>query len=365
MEEKTLKEILSAFNLDGELYSYSIVTNGNINSTIHVMVKNDETIGDFIIQKINHFVFKKPFEVMENISNVTNHIKNEMKKSNVDTERKVLNFYPTKNGEYCYKDSNGNYWRICEFVNDTITFNTTEDLKVLEETGKAFGTFQKYLDKFPAEKLNITIPHFHNTVNRYELFDKSVSDNIANRVNLVQKEIQEYNELKELATKMYKMQKEGKLKLRVTHNDTKCNNVLFDKDTKNYLCVIDLDTVMPGLVGFDFGDAIRFGASTAKEDEIDLEKVKIDLKKFEAFTKGFVSTFSDLLTQNEKQTLALGSITMTIECGLRFLTDYLNGDTYFKTNYPEHNIDRARCQLKLAKDMINHYDEMIEIVNKF
>ena len=182
------------------------------------------------------------------------------------------------------------------------------------------------------------------------------------RVKYVKNEIQEFLALEQIATKMYKMQKQGTLNLRVTHNDTKCNNVLFDEETHKYLCVIDLDTIMPGLVGFDFGDAVRFAANTSTEDETDLDKVQLDFDKFEALTKGFLSRVSNSLTKEEKQTLVLGAITMTVECGLRFLTDYIDGDHYFKTEHLEHNLDRARCQLKLAKDMIKNYNKMQDIV---
>ena len=200
---------------------------------------------------------------------------------------------------------------------------------------------------------------------RYDAFSEAVENDTAKRAKFVKKEIEEYLALKDIATEMYKMQRRGELPLKVTHNDTKCNNVLFDKTTGEYLCVIDLDTVMPGLVGFDFGDAIRFIANTACEDERNLSLVGLDLKKYEAFTKGFIGKLKDVLSDNEKNTLYLGAITMTLECGLRFLTDYLNGDVYFKTDYAEHNLDRSRCQLALAKDMLGKQEEMKSIIAKY
>ena len=239
-----------------------------------------------------------------------------------------------------------------DYIDNSVTFNKTNNLKVIEEAGKAFGKFQLYLKDFPVNKLNIVIPHFHNTINRYEIFKEAIKNNLSNRKHLVEDLINEYLSLEEIATRMYKLQKDGKLPLKVTHNDTKCNNVLFDEDTHNHLAVIDLDTVMPGLVGFDFGDAIRFIANTSDEDEKDLSKVNLDFDKYNAFYNGFVSTLKDTLSPLELETLSLGAITMTIECGVRFLTDYLDGDKYFKVDYQGHNLVRSKCQLKLGKEMI-------------
>lgn len=359
-----IKNVLNEFNISGELINIQTFTSGHINSTFYLDVDDCGKTKQFILQRINHNVFKNPDEVMENISNVTNHIKQTIRANGGHSTRRVLRFYPASSGKYYYEDENGDYWRIYKYVNNSITFDSTDSLTVLEETGKAFGEFQLLLDNFPSKSLHIIISHFHNTVNRFEIFDKIVDEDSVNRVQYVQDEICEFQLLKSLATKMYKMQKNGELNLRVTHNDTKCNNVLFDADTHKHLCVIDLDTVMPGLVGFDFGDAIRFAANTCSEDETDLSKVKIDLNKFEAFTKGFLSEVGSHLTSKELETLSLGAITMSIECGLRFLTDYLDGDNYFKISYPEHNLDRARCQLALAQDMVKNYYQMQQIVEK-
>jgi len=363
MQQK-IKNLLEEFNITGEIVNYDFFKNGHINTTVKVEVNVNGKRKQYVLQKINHNVFTKPYEVLENISNVTNHIKNEIHKKGEHSTRKVLKFYPAKDGRYCTVTEDGEYWRIYKFVDNSLTFNETDDLKILEETGKAFGEFQLFLDNFPIEKLNITIPHFHNTVNRYKLFMEAIQNDPVDRVKDVQDLICEYNMLENIATRMYKMQKNNELQLRVTHNDTKCNNVLFDKDTLEKLCVIDLDTVMPGLIGFDFGDAIRFGASNSAEDEVNVNRVKIDLDKYNAFAKGFLSKVAHKLTYNEQTTLSLGAITMTIECGLRFLTDYINGDTYFKTDYPTHNLVRARCQLALAQDMIKHYQQMQEIIEE-
>ena len=363
--ENTILELSEQFNIKGKLLDYKIFKGGHINTTLMARFEVDDKIKEYVFQKINNYVFKRPEEVMENISNATNFIKNKLKSRGEKTSRRVLKFYPSKTGKYFTIDEEGDCWRVYKFVNKSITFNETDDLTVLEETGKAFGEFQQLLDDYPIENLNIIIPHFHNTVNRYKIFKETIAKNPVNRAEKVKAEIEEYLSVENIATKMYKMQRKDELKLRVTHNDTKCNNVLFDDETGKYLCVIDLDTIMPGLVGFDFGDAVRFAGNTCAEDETDLDKVKLDFNKYEALVKGFISTAGVSLTENEKQTLALGAITMTVECGVRFLTDYIDGDNYFKTDYAGHNLDRARCQLKLAKDMIENYAKMQEIVTKY
>ena len=358
-----IKELLVNFNQIGEVDKVRELGGGHINSTFYVKLNDNGKEKEFVIQRINHNVFTNPEELMENIASVTNHIKKKIRSQESDSSRAVINFCKSIDGKHSYQDENGDFWRMYKYISNSKTYNSTNSLKVLNETGKAFGEFQLLLDDFPINELHITIPNFHNTKNRYKQFYKALKEDPVGRVNSVKTLINDYIALENLATKMYDMHENGKLKLRVTHNDTKCNNVLFDKTTNKKLCVIDLDTVMPGLVGFDFGDAIRFGANSSAEDEHDLTKVKIDLDKFEAFTKGFLSKLSKTLTPKEMSTLSLGAITMTIECGLRFLTDYIDGDNYFKVNYPEHNMVRAKCQLALAQDMIKNYKKMQEIVH--
>ncbi|MBO5954577.1 MAG: phosphotransferase [Clostridia bacterium] len=364
MKER-IKGLCENFNIKGKFDSFQYFKSGHINTTVLVRFIQDGELKEYVLQKINKNVFKNPEAVMENISNVTNFIKNKLKAKGEKTSRKVLKFYPSQNGKHFTIDDEGDYWRLYKFVNKSVTFNETDNLTVLEETGKAFGEFQQLLDGYPIKDLNIIIPHFHNTVNRYKIFKETLAKDPVNRAKEVQEEIDTYLSLENIATRIYKMQKKGELKLRVTHNDTKCNNVLFDEETGKYLCVIDLDTIMPGLVGFDFGDAVRFAGNTCAEDETDLNKVKLDFDKYEALTKGFVSRAGSSLTKNEQETLALGAITMTLECGVRFLTDYIDGDNYFKTEYPEHNLDRAKCQLTLAQDMIKNYNKMQEIVKQY
>ena len=363
--EKALLDLCQNFNISGEFDSIEIVSNGHINSTFLIRFNENGKIKEYILQKLNGHVFKNQGDVMENISAVTEHIINKLESQNKSADRKTLIFKKTDDGTNYKIDEYGDFWRISEFVENSITFNETNNLKILTETGKAFGEFQNYLSDFPAEKLNIILPEFHNTQNRYDIFKKTLKEDPQKRAWRVVLDINDYLMLEGLATQMQRMLESGKLNLKVTHNDTKCNNVLFDKDTFDHLCVIDLDTVMPGLLGFDFGDAIRFAANSASEDETDLSKVTLDLNKYKAFTEGFLSSIGDSITEEEKNTLALGAITMTVECGLRFLTDYIDGDNYFKTEYPTHNLDRARCQLALAKDMIKKYENMKQIVDEY
>jgi hypothetical protein len=302
---------------------------------------------------------------MENISSVTEFIRAKIKKEKGTAKRNVLHYAKTADGEYYTFSEDGDFWRCCRYIDDSICFLQTDDLMVIEESGKAFGEFQLYLSDYPVEKLNIVIPHFHNTIRRYDALREAIELNEAGRMLEVQKEIEGYLALEEIATKPYRLQREGVLPLRVTHNDTKISNVLFDAKTCEHLSVIDLDTVMPGLVAFDFGDAIRISASTGDEDERDLDKVAVDMQKYEAFTRGFMSAIGDNITQAEKDSLALGAIAMTAECGVRFLTDYINGDKYFKIHYPDQNLARARAHLVLARDMVAHLQEMQEIVKKY
>ena len=364
-EEKLIKSVCEKFCIAGEYKCYETVTSGHINTTYRVYFLRDGEIKDYILQRVNTYVFRNPIDVIENISSVTEFIRDKIKQKQATAKRNVLHYSQTLDGKYYTYMDDGSFWRCCRFIDNSVSFELTDDLGVVECSGKAFGEFQQYLEDYPVEKLNIVIPHFHNTVMRYENFRKSFAEDIVKRAKGVQDLAEAYADLEEIATRLYRMQKQGILPLRVTHNDTKTSNILFDADTLENLSVIDLDTVMPGLVAFDFGDAIRVAASTAAEDEKDLSKVALSMEKYEAFTRGFVRQVKNSLTQAEKETLALGAIAMTVECGIRFLTDYLDGDVYFKIHYIGQNLVRAKCQLALAQDMIKHLDEMQAIVDKY
>ena len=363
--DSVVKDLCEKFLIKGNYSGFEIMPYGHINKTFRVFFDRDGEKRSYVLQRINTYVFKKPKGIMANIVEVTEFIRGKMRGKGIDTTRRCLKYQKTEEGSPYFVDDEGGFWRAYRYIDDSEAINLTDDLFIIEQSGKAFGEFQNYLSDYDAEKLFISIPHFHNTVNRYRIFKEAVSNNFADRKSSVEAEIKEFLALEDVATQMYTMQQSGELKLRVTHNDTKSNNVLFDTKTHEHLAVIDLDTVMPGLVGFDFGDAIRFAASSALEDEPDTSKVHLDLDKFEAFTKGFVGEVKHSLSENEIETLALGAVTMTVEVGVRFLTDYLDGDKYFGIHYPEHNLVRARCQLALAKDMLKKLDKMGEIVKKY
>ena len=363
--EQIIKEVCHKFNIAGEYKSFDVITSGHINTTYRVYFLRRGEIKDYILQRVNTYVFQDPVGVMGNIASVTEFIRAKIKQKQETAKRNVLHYCMTQDEKYYTIMEDGSFWRCCRYIDDSVSFEHTDDLKVIEESGRAFGEFQLYLADFPVEKLSIVIPHFHNTEHRYMAFRDAIAEDSEKRASLLQEEIDGYMELEEVATKLYKLQKAKILPLRVTHNDTKISNILFDAKTHERLSVIDLDTVMPGLVAFDFGDALRVCASTGKEDEKDLDKVAVDMAKYEAFTRGFVEAVKGSLTDAERDTLALGTVAMTVECGMRFLTDYLNGDKYFKIHYPDQNLVRARCHLVLARDMIKKLDEMQALVPKY
>ncbi len=365
MEEKQIREVCDKFGLKGEYRSYEVINSGHINSTYRVYFFRDGEIKDYILQRVNTYVFQDPVSVMDNISSVTEFIRAKIKQKQATAKRNVLHYSTTADGDYYTSMEDGGFWRCYRYIDDSVCFEKTDDLEIVREAGCAFGEFQLYLSDYPVEKLSIVIPHFHNTVRRYQAFRDAIQADEVARVAELKEEIDGYMELEEIACKLYRLQKQGILPLRVTHNDTKISNVLFDAETFKHLSVIDLDTVMPGLVAFDFGDAIRVVGSTGDEDEKELSKVAIDMPKYDAFAKGFVGAVKHSLLPAEKQTLALGAVAMTVECGMRFLTDYINGDKYFKIHYPDQNLVRARCHLVLARDMIAHLDEMQAIVDKY
>ncbi len=365
VEEKQIREVVERFQIEGEFRSYEVINSGHINVTYKVFVFRHGELKDYIVQRVNTYVFKNPEAVMKNIAAVTEYIRDKIKSTGISAKRYVLHYQKTAENAYYTVLDDGGFWRCCRFIDNSISFLFPENEKVVEESGKAFGEFQMYLADYPVKELEIVIPHFHNTVNRYEIFRRAIKNDFAGRKADVAAEIEGYLALEEIATRLYRMQRAGDLPLRVTHNDTKVSNVLFDDETQEHLSVIDLDTVMPGLVAFDFGDAIRIAANTGAEDEKDEENIRVDMGKFEAFTRGFVPAVKDMLTENEKNTLALGAVAMTAECGVRFLTDYLDGDKYFRVHYPEQNLVRARCHLSLARKMIDRLDEMQKVVEKY
>lgn len=365
-EQQQILEVCRRFNLQGEYRYYEQINSGHINTTYCVYYFRDGEIKDYILQRVNTYVFKDPYSVMDNISAVTEYIRAKIKATGISAKRFVLHYSTTDTGLYYTLLPDGGFWRCCRYIDGSISPMDTDDLYLIEQSGRAFGEFQMYLADYPIEKLNIVIPHFHNTIRRYDALRTAVKENAAGRANEVKDLLQAYYDLETLATEPYRLQKQGILPLRVTHNDTKTSNVLFDAETHERLTVIDLDTVMPGLVAFDFGDAIRVvAANSPKEDEPDPAKSTVNMERFEAFTKGFVHEVKGAITQAEMDSLAMGALAMTTECGIRFLTDYLDGDKYFRIHYPNQNLARAKRHLVLAQNMVKCMDEMKAIVKKY
>ncbi len=355
-EKAHIEQIASLFRAPGRFIGSETLSQGNINATYRVDFRQDDSsVKSFILQRVNTYVFPHPVEIMENIRRVTAHIRGKV------SGKPVLHFYETASGENYYIENEGAFWRMEDCING-VCYDAVDSLDTLRNAGAAFGDFQNQLADFPADTLFPTIPDFHNTAKRLETFFAAVGEDKCGRAASVGDEIAFIREQRALASQLSEMQEKGEVPLRVTHNDTKTNNVIMDRATGAPLTVIDLDTVMPGLAMHDFGDAVRFAANTAAEDEPDTAKVSLDLEKFRAFAEGFIGSTAGALTEQEIGTMALGAITITIELAVRFLTDYLMGDPYFKINYPEHNLVRARCQIALAKDMLAKRSSMEQII---
>lgn len=363
MKEELLeraKNAVSHFDVGTETGEVCPWGNGHINDTFLV---EGET--RYILQRMNGSIFTKPMEVMENIVGVTTFLKEKIRTSGGDAMRETLTVIPSRDGKSAYQDDAGDYWRMYYMIENAVCYNQVQTEQDFYEVAKAFGNFGYMLSDYPAKTLHETIPGFHDTRARYEAFMRAVEADVCGRAESVRKEISFFQERKDITGLLGQMQAEGKLPLRVTHNDTKLNNIMMDKKTAKGICVIDLDTVMPGLAVHDFGDSIRFGASTGAEDEPDLSKVSLDLHLFDLYTKGFLLGSQGSLTDMEIAMLPMGAKVMTYECGIRFLMDYLQGDTYFKTHREGHNLDRCRTQMKLVADMEKKWEQMEEIVGKY
>lgn len=349
--EKTIYE----FGIKGRPLNSKPFGHGHINNTFMIETDADKK---YILQQINTYVFKDPAKLMDNIIAVTEHIRKK-----VDDPQKTLHFLQTGDKQYYYKDENNQCWRCYEMV-DGFCLESPETDQDFYESAIAFGEFQQQLADFPAETLHETIPNFHNTPDRYRLLKEATTKDPYNLAKTVQEELNFIMEREDEASTIQKLLDTGAIPLRVTHNDTKLNNVLLDPKTRKALCVLDLDTVMPGTSLMDFGDSIRFGAATAAEDTKDLNNMTLDLHLFEVYTKGYLKACKSI-TEKEVSLLPLGTKTITLELAIRFLTDYLDGSRYFKTSYPEHNLIRTRAQLKLVKDMEDKQKAMQQIIEKY
>ncbi len=351
-----MKTIYQQFQLDGLPISCIPFGNGHINRT-YLVVTNHARL--YILQDMNNSIFKDIPGVMENVAAVCAHLR-----SKDSDPRHSMTIVPTLAGNTFLQAEDGHYWRMFDYVLDGVCFDLPETLDDLYQCGVAFGMFQNQLADFPADTLHETIPQFHDTPNRYRQLRQAMEENRSGRLHEVQDEISALLAYEEEAGCMVGLCAEGKLPLRVTHNDTKLNNLMLDAATRTPLCVMDLDTVMPGLVANDFGDAIRTGASTAEEDERDLSKVGMSLPHYEAFCKGFLGACGKSLTPLEIETLPWGAKLMTLENAVRFMTDHLNGDVYFHITREGHNLDRCRTQLTLVRDMERQWEDMHRIIRE-
>ena len=369
MHEKSLEiavEALKSMKFDGDVINVKSFGSGIINDTFLVTCKNNKgNENKYILQKINSSIFKNVEKLMENYCGVCDYLKKIVSENGGDVERETITVVPTNSGKSYLKDSLDNYWRAIKFISDTVTYDVAESAEDFYKVGKAFGEFQNKLAGYNAENLYESIPNFHNTKERFKTFLLAIENNKARRLESVRSEVDFILEREKDTSILLDLYENGELPLRVTHNDTKISNILMDANTKNGICIIDLDTIMPGLSLYDFGDAIRSGATHALEDEKDLDKVYVDLEFFEAFTKGFLEGTNSSLTEKEIEMLPMGAKVITLEQAIRFLTDYLDGDVYYKTSYSNQNLDRTRTQLKLVKDIEEKWNELNNIVNKY
>ena len=357
-----IENVIAAFEVEGKVVDCIPFGNGHINDTRLVTMDNGT---QYVAQRINKNVFKRPDLLMENYVGVTKFVRKKIEEMGGDPLREVLNAIPAKDGKYYVIDEEGQYWRLLVYVTESMSYDQVERPEQFYDSAVSFGDFQYMLRDYPAETLHETIVNFHNTPDRYRQLMEAIENDAKGRLAEVSAEVEFAKAREEFAWTLEKAHKEGRLPLRVTHNDTKLNNILFDINTGKTLCVVDLDTIMPGYSVNDFGDSIRFGATTALEDETDLSKVNFDISLYELYVKGFIEGAKGGLTEGELEMLPIGAIMMTFECGMRFLADYLNGDTYFRIHRPSHNLDRCRNQFKLVSDMEAHLDEMRAIVKKY
>ena len=333
--------------------------NGHITSTYRVEIPR------VLLQRINTDVFKNPDELMENIEKVTDYLREKIVEYDGDPERETMRIIKTVDGKNYYRDADDNVYRMYRFVDNTKIVEDDISYNDLYHAGIGFGKFQKMLKDFPVDILHETIPYFHHTPMRVQELKDAIENNVAGKVKLVEEEIDFVLKHEYLAGIVVDGIERGEIPIRVTHNDTKINNILFDRLSGEAICVIDLDTVMPGSVLYDFGDALRMGASTGAEDEVDLSKVQFDIEAFRKFSEGYLEEMREELTEKEMELLPVSAALLTYECGIRFLTDYLNGNIYFKVKRENHNLDRARNQFKLVEDILQKMDQLENIVDEF
>ncbi|HBP37396.1 MAG TPA: mucin desulfatase [Clostridiales bacterium] len=355
-----ISQIFEQYDLSGDIIGCTHLTNGHINETYHIRLADRQQSRSFVLQKINSYVFQEPAKVMNNIQAITRYL-NKRKNSR---DCGIISFLSSCDGQN-YVVQGNDFWRLCPYIENSTAYETAADPAILENAGYAFGHFQEMLADMPMGELVDTIPGFHDTPARLDALFRAVAADLQGRAASVYPEIDFFTRHRQMAGTLAELQQQGVLPLRVTHNDTKCNNILMDSQTASPLCVIDLDTVMPGLPMHDFGDAVRFAANRGAEDETDPRKVGLDWNKYEAFTRGYMRAAKNFLTPAEIDNMALGAAVITIELASRFLADHLNGDKYFRIHREGHNLDRARSQIWLADDMIGQLDQMQAVVRRY
>ena len=363
--DEILAEVLAAYDFPKTLLGAARYGQGHINDTFCVVCQPQE--GDcirYILQGLSLAAFPHPDELMENFIGITSYLREKIIANGGDPLRETLSLVKTRDGKDYYTDSNGKVWRLTPFIENTDCFQSATP-ELFEASARSFGRFQYMLQGYPAETLHEAIDNFHNTEDRYAKFEAALAADKHNRAESVKDEIEFVQARKADCSVALRALRDGKLPLRVTHNDTKLNNILIDRDTHEGICVIDLDTTMPGLSINDFGDSIRFGANHSKEDEKDLSKVNFDIDLYEAYVRGFLKGAQGSLTKEELKYMPWGARLMTLECGIRFLTDYLDGDHYFRIHYPEQNLDRCRTQFKLVRDMEEQFEAMASVIAKY
>lgn len=360
--EAYLDEVLAAFGIKAGMADAARFHQGHVNDTF--LVTEPDGGRRFVVQRISPAAFKRPDQVMENVIGITEYLGREIEKNGGDRDKEALHFLRTTDGRTYFEDRDGGPWRVYPFVEDTVCYQTAETSELFAASGRAFGRFQRLLQGYPAQTLHETIPHFHDTEDRLAKLKAAAAADRLGRAAECGDELRFILARERDCSVALQALRDGVLPLRVTHNDTKLNNVLMDQGTGEGVCIIDLDTVMPGLSINDFGDSIRFGANHCAEDEVDLSKVNLDIGLFEAYTQAFLDGAGGTLTDAEIEFLPWGAKLMTLECGIRFLTDYLEGDVYFHIDREKQNLDRCRTQCKLVGDMEAHWDELAAIVRK-
>lgn len=360
-----LKDICGAFAVEGAFAAADLIPAGHINDTYRTTFDVDGRLVRFINQRINHEVFRRPDLLMENIERVTRFARERIEAAGGDTERGTLTVVPTRDGASFHRTADGNYWRMFTFIEGARTYDKAEDLRLVYSASRAFGEFQKMLAALPGGRLHETIPNFHHTRKRFEAFQAALESDPRNRAAEAAAEIRFALEREADTGVVVDGLAAGRIPERVTHNDTKLNNVMIDDDTGEGICVIDLDTVMPGSVLYDFGDSVRLGAATAVEDERDLGKVGFDIRLFDRLAQGYLDAARSFLVPEETRLLAFSAKLLTLECGIRFLTDHLNGDVYFKIHREGHNLDRCRTQFKMVAEMEKRMPDMEAVVRKY